>query len=171
MTTGASRMDNAIRQALYGIDSELPFIKIETLGEVLDPQIQSFRLGASLFTAFGIIAIILAMIGLWSSIAYAVSQRMHEFAVRMAVGANKRNLVNLVLKEAMRNTLVAIASGMTLAYLGSRFIADLLYSVSPRDPLVFISVTTGVFLVGTLAGLAAARRIARIEPMQSLRAD
>jgi putative ABC transport system permease protein len=171
MAPGIRRLDSTIRQALYGVDSELPHIKIETLGEALDPQIRSWRLGASVFTAFGVFALILAMIGLWSSVAYAVSQRRHEFAIRLAVGANRLSLIGMVLKQSMRVSLVAIATGLVIAYLGSRFIADLLYRVSPHDPLVFVSVTAGTFIIATLASLAPACRANRIKPAQSLRAD
>jgi len=87
MAPNVGRMDGAIRQALQELDSGLPYIAIGTLGEALDPQIRPWRLGASVFTAFGILAMGLAMIGLWSSVSYAVSQRTHEFAIRMAIGA------------------------------------------------------------------------------------
>ena len=122
-------------------------------------------------TALGILALILATIGLWSSVAYAVSQRTHEFAIRMAVGANRLSLIGLVLKQGLRISFVATAAGLVIAYLGSQFIADLLYGISPHDPVVFVSVTAGTFVVAALASLAPASRVDRIDPAKSLRAD
>ena len=112
------RVEATLRQTLHGLDASLPFVKIETLGEVLNPQIRPWRLGASVFTAFGILAVILAVIGLWSSVAYAVSQRTQEFAVRMTLGAHRSSLVALMLKEGVRNALAAITAGLALAAIG-----------------------------------------------------
>ena len=105
MAPDAERVEMTLRQTLHGLDANLPFVSIETLGEVLNPQIRPWRLGASVFTAFGMLAVILAVIGLWSSVAYAVSQRTQEFAVRMTLGAQRSSLVALMLKEGMRNAL------------------------------------------------------------------
>ena len=82
------RLDRALRGELLALDPGAPYVRIETLGEALNPQIRPWRLGASLFTVFGSLAVLLAMIGLSSSVSYAVSQRRHEFAVRLAVGAS-----------------------------------------------------------------------------------
>jgi putative ABC transport system permease protein len=171
MAPGIGRLDNTIRRVLYELDPELPYIKIETLGEALDPEIRPWRLGASVFTAFGLFAMVLAMVGLWASVAYSVSQRTHEFAVRMAMGATWRSLVSVIIREGMKNTLVTVAAGLLIAYLVSRFIADMLFNVSPYDPVVFVSVAAGILIVSTIASLLPAFRAARIDPARSLKAD
>ena len=149
----------------------MPYIRIETLGEALNPQIRPWRLGASLFTVFGALAILLAMIGLWASVSHAVSQRRHEFAVRLAVGASPARLVRLVLNDGLRTALIACAAGLLIASATTRLIGDLLFNVSPRDPAVFAAVAAGVLAVATLASLWPALRASRVNPAEALRAE
>jgi ABC-type antimicrobial peptide transport system permease subunit len=165
------RMDGEIRQALLELDASLPYARIETLGEALDPQIRPWRLGATVFTVFGMLAIALAVVGLWSSVSYAVSQRTNEFAVRLALGAKRTTLIGLVLGDGFRNALTAIAAGMAIAAVASGFIADLLFEVSPRDPVVFGGIAGAVLAVALLASLLPAWRATRIQPIEALRAD
>lgn len=171
ITPGLGPMDRSLRQALQELDAGLPFVRVETLGEALNPQIRPWRLGAAVFTAFGILAMVLAMVGLWSSVSYAVSQRTNEFAVRLAIGAQRTSLMALVLGDGLRNALTAIAAGMAIAAAASGFIADLLFEVSPRDPAVFGGVAGAVLAVATLATLLPAWRATRIQPIEALRAD
>jgi ABC-type antimicrobial peptide transport system permease subunit len=171
MAPGVSRLDGEIRQALQELDAGLPFVRIETLGEALNPQIRPWRLGASVFTAFGILAMGLAMVGLWSSVSYAASQRSREFAVRLAIGAKRASLLRLVLGDGLRNAAAAMAAGLVIAAVASRFIADLLFEVSPRDPAVFGAVAGTVLAVATMASLLPAWRATRIHPAEVLRAD
>ncbi|MGB7217323.1 MAG: ADOP family duplicated permease [Vicinamibacterales bacterium] len=169
--TGAAPMDAALRRALQELDSDLPFVSIETLDEALNPQIRSWRLGAAVFTAFGVLAMTLAMVGLWSSVSYAVSQRTREFAIRLAMGAEPTALLRLVLLDGLRNAAVAIAAGVTIAAFASRFIADLLFNVSPRDPVVFGATAVAVLAVAAAASLLPAWRSTRIHPADVLRTD
>jgi putative ABC transport system permease protein len=171
MAPDANGVEGTLRRTLHNLDASLPFVRIETLGEALNPQIRPWRLGASVFTAFGMLAVILALIGLWSSVAYAVSQRTQEFAVRMTLGARGSSLVALMVKEGVRNALVAITAGLALAVIGSGYIADLLYGVSSRDPLVFITVAAGILSLATIASLLPAWRVSRIDPAVALRTD
>lgn len=168
---GSKRLEATLRRTIVDLDPNLPLIRIETLGEALDPQIWPWRLGASVFTAFGALSVILALIGLWSSVAYAVSQRTQEFAIRMALGAQRASLISLVLKGGMRDALVAVTGGVVLALLGSRYMTDLLYGVSPSDPIVFTAVAAGILTVATLANLLPAWRVSGIDPAAALRAD
>ncbi len=168
---GAGRIDTTIRDAFYELDSTLPYIDIELLGEILDPQIRPWRMGASVFTVFGILAVLLAMIGLWSSVSYAVSQRRREFAIRLAVGERPGTLMNRVLGDGLRNALVSVATGAVIAGLTSSFIADLLFEVSPRDPLVFVTIAGVILVVSTLASFFPAWRAATVRPADTLRAD
>ena len=168
---GVGRNDSTIRDALYELDSGLPYIGIEALGDVLDPQIRPWRLGASVFTAFGILAVLLAVIGLWSSVSYAASQRRQEFAIRLAVGESRETLLNRVLGDGLRNAVVSVAAGVLIAGLASSFIADLLFDVSPHDPLVFGTIAGVILVVATLASLFPAWRAANVRPADALRAD
>jgi ABC-type antimicrobial peptide transport system permease subunit len=168
---GAGRMDADLRRALIELDGTLPFVRIEIMGEALDDQIRPWRLGASVFTAFGVLAMGLALIGLWSSVSYGVSQRAPEFAVRLALGAKRRSLVTAVLRDGLRHALVAVAAGLIIAAVASRFVADLLYGVSPYDPAVFGTIAVGVLAVAALASLLPARRAIRVQLGQALRAD
>ena len=171
MGSGATRVEATLRRALLDLDPSLPFIDIATLGKALEPQIRPWRLGASIFTAFGMLAVILAGIGLWSSVAYAVSQRTPEFAIRMALGAHRGSLITMMLKDGVRDALVAIAAGLVVAAVASRYLADLLYGVSPRDPLVFVAVAAGILSIAALASLLPAWRVSAIDPAAALRMD
>ena len=156
---------------LLDLDPNLPFIDIATLGKALDSELRPWRLGASVFSAFGLLAVILAMIGLWSSVAYAVSQRTQEFAIRMTLGAHRASLMSLMLKDGLRDALIAIGAGLVVAAVASRYLADLLYGVSPRDPMVFVAVVAGILSVAALASLMPAWRVSRIDPAAALRMD
>ena len=171
MAPGAKGVEGTVRRTMLELDPDLPFIDIRTLGEALDPQMRPWRLGASVFTAFGTLAVVLAMIGLWSSVAYAVSQRTQEFAIRMALGASRGSLVTLMLGDGLRNALTAVAGGLVLAGVASRYMTDLLYAVSPRDPLVFAAVAAGILTIATIASLLPAWRVSAIDPVAALRAD
>jgi ABC-type antimicrobial peptide transport system permease subunit len=146
-------------------------VRIETMGEELDPQVRPWRLGAAVFTAFAGVAVALALVGLFSAVSYGVTQRMPEFAVRLALGAKRTTLVAVVLGDGMRHASIAVGAGLLLAAAGSRFIAELLYGVSPNDPAVFGAVAVTVPAVAVLASLLPARRAMRIQPVEVLRAD
>ena len=167
----APRVESAIAQALRAVDPNAPYARIETLGEALDPQIRPWRLGASVFTAFGLLAAILAMVGLWSSIAYAVSQRTREFAIRKAVGAGNGSLAALILRSGLRIAAASVAIGVAIAALAAPSIADLLFQVEPRDAAVFVTVAASVLIVAALASVLPAWRVGRIAPSVALRHD
>ena len=171
LAPGQSRLDGTLRREISALDAGVPFVRIETLGEALDPQIRPWRLGASLFTAFGLLAVLLAAIGLWSSVSYAVSRRRHEFAVRLAVGSSRGGLVGLVLTGGLQTALIASAVGLLIAAGATPLIADLLLDTSPRDPAVFAVVAAGVLAVATLASLWPALRASRVNPAEALRAE
>jgi predicted permease len=170
-TPGVAGVAATLRRTLRDLDPTLPYIDVAVLGDVLDPQIRPWRLGATLFTTFGVIAMLLAALGLYAAVAYAVTQRTREIGVRVAVGATAGSVVRLVLGDGARVALVGIAAGLGLALIGAPFIADLLFDVSPRDPLVLLGVGGGVLLAALLASLLPARRAARVDPVTALRVD
>lgn len=166
---GGQGVAGALRRALQELDPALPYVAIETLGEALDPEIRPWRLGASVFTAFGLLALVLAAIGLASAVGYSVSQKTREFGVRIALGARGRSLAALVLRDASRNAVLSLLAGLACAALAGPLLRDLLFEVSPRDPFVFAAVSLGMFLVSTISSLPPAWRAARIDPVVALR--
>lgn len=167
----ASAMHGILDRALRELDPALPYVDVRRLGDVLDPQLRPWRLGATVFTAFGILAALLAAFGLYTAVAYAVTQRTREIGVRIAIGASQGSVARLVLGDGLRIAVVGVATGLLLALAGSRWMAELLFETSPREPAVLLVVAGGMLLVSVLASLAPARRAARVQPMEALRTD
>jgi ABC-type antimicrobial peptide transport system permease subunit len=147
------------------------YLTATPLAEIVGEQTQSWRFGATMFLAFGGLALLLAAIGLYSVIAYEVEQRTHELGIRIALGARLGDVMRLVIGGGLRIALVGIVIGGMLALWAGRWIAPLLFDQSPRDPLVF-GVVTGVLLVVALVASAVpARRAARVNPDLALRSE
>jgi putative ABC transport system permease protein len=164
-------LQETVRRRLQALMPGASYVTVTPLGDILGSQTQSWRLGATLFTVFGALALVLAAIGLYSVIAYNVAQRTHEMGVRVALGAEMRDVMRLILAEGMKLTVVGVALGGVIALLVSRWVKPLLFEVSPRDPVVLGAVT--VVLLGTalLASLIPARRAGRTDPMEALRGE
>ena len=160
-----------VRRMLVDVAPDLLYARVETLQDNLDPQVRPWRLGATMFGIFGGLAMIVAAIGLYSVIAYAVTQRRHELGVRLALGARAGNIVGLVVRSGMATTVAGVAIGILAALLGGRFIESLLFDTSARDPLVFAVVAGVLIAVSLIATLVPAGRAARVDPATALRAD
>jgi ABC-type antimicrobial peptide transport system permease subunit len=124
-----------------------------------------------MFSIFGALALVLAAIGLYSVIAYNVAQRTHEMGVRVALGAQARDVIRLIVSEGLRIVLPGVALGAVLALLAGKWIAPLLFQVSPQDPPVLVGVVAILVAVAIVASWLPARRAARVDPNQALRAD
>jgi ABC-type antimicrobial peptide transport system permease subunit len=147
------------------------FVVVRALQEAIDDQSRSWRLGATLFVAFGGLAVVVAAVGLYGVIAYTVAQRMHELGMRIALGARSAHIVQLVVKQGIGFAAGGVAIGLMLALIASRWIEPLLYKQSARDPLVFIGVSAMMVAVGMLASLGPAWRAQRADPSSALRSD
>jgi putative ABC transport system permease protein len=156
------------------LQEEMPggsYVTLEPLGNLVDAQSRSWVMGATLFTAFGTLALILAAVGLYSVIAYDVAQRRQELAVRVALGAAVADVMRLVLGDGLRLAVTGAAIGSAIALLAAPRIAPLLFNQSPRDPVVFAVVTGALLLVAIIASLLPAARGARVDPNVVLRSE
>jgi len=156
------------------LQQEMPgasYVKLTPFSEVMGQQTQSWRLGATMFVAFGVLALILAAVGLYSVIAYNVTQRQHELGVRVALGASGPDVVRLVVTDGLRVVGVGVTAGLLVALWAGKFVEPLLFRVSPRDPSVFVVVATTLIGVAIAASWMPARRASRVDPNVVLRSD
>jgi hypothetical protein len=160
-----------LREELQHLDPEGGFVHIESLQNALDPQIRPWRLGAVLFGIFGALALLIAGVGLYSVIAYSVSQRTHELGVRMALGARRPDVRRLILRQGMLVTLLGAGIGLLLSLGAGPLVGSLLFEASPRDPLVFAVVLVAIILAALLASIVPATRAMRVDPMTALRTE
>ncbi len=160
-----------IRQAAQSVSRDLPYVDVQPLTSLMASQLRPWKLGAQLFALFGGIAATIAALGLYSAISYSVTRRRHEIGVRRALGAQIADVVRLVLGQGVRATLVGIAVGLVAAIASARFIRDLLFETSPRNPVVFAAVAVTMLVVAIAATLIPAWRASRVDPVTALRAD
>jgi putative ABC transport system permease protein len=160
------------RAAVHGVDPSLPVANVRTLEQIVAQSISQPRFYMTLLGVFAAVALILAAIGIFGVLSYAVAQRTREIGIRMALGAQERTVVSLVVREAMVLALAGLAIGLVAAFFLSRtLVVSLLFATSPKDPLTFAVVP---FLLGTVALVASyipARRATRVDPIVALRTD
>jgi putative ABC transport system permease protein len=166
-----SKLTEPIRRELQRVMPGASYVNVRPVSTTLDPILRPWRLGATMFTLFGLLALVVASVGLYGVIAYSVTQRTHEMGVRAALGAGKSDLLGLVMREAVRITLLGIVLGGAGAWLGGKFLAALLFGVSAHDPMTFLAVAAILLLVAGVASLVPAWRATRADPIRALRAD
>ena len=171
--TRGSAVDHAetVRRQLQRAMPGAAYVTVTTMRDILDPRQRSWQLGATMFVAFGSLALVLAAIGLYSVIAYAVAQRRQEIGVRIALGARVADVVRLVVGEGVRFAVVGVVVGTAAALLASRWIGPMLFSVSPRDPWIYAGVAAVLVGVAGLASAIPALRASRVDPNVALRSD
>ena len=156
------------------LQQEMPgtsYVTVGRLGDFVDAKMRSWIVGATVFTAFGVLALILAAVGLYSVIAYSVTQRKHELGVRLALGAGQSSVVRLVVMEGVRVATAGVAVGSVIALVAGRWIGPLLFDQGPRDPRVFGVVITTMLAVAVAASLIPAARAARLDPKSALQSE
>src|SRR5262245_45067176 len=169
-TSGAPEtLIGAILGEFHKLDPNLPVTDVKTLTEHMKLSLFPARAFASLLSAFGLLALALAAIGIFGVMSYAVSQRTREIGVRMALGAGAMDIFKLVVGRGLLLTSIGVGVGLALALVGTRLISSLLYSVSAIDPLAFVGVTLLLVAVAFLACFFPARRAMKTDPMVALR--
>jgi putative ABC transport system permease protein len=147
------------------------YVTVRPLQKILANEVRSWDLGAKMFALFGGLALLLAAVGLYSVIAYNVTQRSHELGVRIALGASAADVLRLVVGSGVRIAAAGIAIGGIIALATGRFIGPLLYRVSPKDPVVYVIAAGTLLAVAMLASLVPALRATHVDPNIALRAD
>jgi ABC-type antimicrobial peptide transport system permease subunit len=139
--------------------------------ELLEPQYRPWRLGATLFAAFGILALALASIGIYGVVAHTVARRRREFGLRSALGATRTDILLYVIWANLRTVGFGVCVGLALAVASGRVIAALLYGIGPRDIGVLVAAAAAMAAVAMVAGLEPAWRATRVDPVTALRAE
>jgi predicted permease len=160
---------NQVRAEIKALDSDLPLTNVETMQEHMRPVLGPARLLALLSSAFGVLALVLAAIGLYGVMAYSVGNRTHEIGIRMALGAPVSGVRNLVIGQGMRLALAGTAIGLIAAFTLTRVLQSVLYGVGAADPLTFIIVASLLLAVALLACFIPARRATKVDPLVALR--
>jgi predicted permease len=161
----------SIREQVARLDPSLAVADIRTMDQIVTTSVATPRFAFLLVGLFGSLAIVLAAIGTYGVIAYSVSQRTAEFGLRMALGAQRFDVLRLVLFQAGKLVLAGTAAGILLALVLAQAIKSLIYHVSPADPLTFTAIGVAVVLVAILAGYIPARKATKADPMIALRAE
>ena len=161
----------AVRTQVQQIDKNLAFTNAQTVQQILGQGLWAARMGAALLGLFGALALILASIGIYGVLAYSVAQRTSEIGLRMALGAQPRQVLGLVLRQGMLLAVIGAAVGIVVALPVARMAAGLLYGVSATDPLTYAGITLLLMAVALLACYLPARRATRIDPLIALRVE
>ncbi len=159
----------AIRQAVHSIDKDLPVTDFESFPDALGQSISQERFRTFLLGSFSAIALALAAVGIFGVISYSASQRRHEIGIRMALGAQRRDVLRLILGQGAKLALLGLGVGVVFAFVLTRFMASLLYGISATDPLTFGAVAIALLGVAVAACYIPARRAMRVDPMVALR--
>jgi len=165
------QMADSLRAVIRSIDPQLPLTHIESMEHVVEEGQASRRFSTALISSFAAAAVLLALLGIYSVIAFSAAQRTHELAIRLALGSQRSSVTRLVLVSGAKLGLAGCAIGAVGAVFATRLLRTLLFQVDPLDPLVLTLAALSIFLLALAASVVPARRAASIEPMQALRAE
>jgi ABC-type antimicrobial peptide transport system permease subunit len=159
----------AARKALATIDSGLPIDEVQTYAQYMHERLTGMFFVAAMLGFDALIAMLLSAIGIFGVMANLVGERTREIGVRLAMGARREDVLRMILKRAGWLTGIGVCTGLVLAFALAHGVANLLYQVSPNDPVVFSEITVVIIAVALLASWMPARRAAQIDPMAALR--
>jgi putative ABC transport system permease protein len=171
-TTGKpASLISAVRATVAEVEPNQALHNVMTMEQRLANTTTSRRLNTALLGSFAAVALLLAAVGIYGVMSYAVTQRRCEIGVRMALGAQKSDVLGLIIHGGLRLTLLGVAIGLAGAFALTRYLSSLLYSVKTTDPLTFLSVAVALTGVALLASWLPARRAAKVDPMKALRCE
>ena len=158
-----------VREVVKGVDPEQSIFDVRTMEQWMERSLEVRRAPMTLLAIFGAVALLLSAVGIYGVLAYAVTQRVREFGIRQALGADQRSILSLVLGQGLKRVALGLVLGIVGALGLSRYLESMLFGVTPADSAVFVVVTVVLFAVAMLACYIPARRATRIDPMVALR--
>jgi putative ABC transport system permease protein len=165
----AKSIAGAARNVIHNLDPDQPIGDVSTMEQLLSRSIARSRFNTTLLSVFSIVALVMAAVGIYGVMSYSVVQRTHEIGLRMALGAQQRDVLKLIVKQGFTLGLIGVAAGLVVAFGLTRIISTLLFEVTATDPRTFAAVALGLFLVTLVACYLPARRATKVDPLVALR--
>lgn len=162
-------LERGVREDVASVDPTIPVFDLQTMQNYIGDLLCDQRALAIASTAFSLFVLLLAALGIYGTLSYSVGQQTHEIGIRMALGAQRRDLLHLIIRQGIWLVLIGGTLGIGVSIAATRFIASLLYGVSPNDPLTFALVCAVLLAISLLARWIPARRAMRVDPMVALR--
>jgi putative ABC transport system permease protein len=168
-TSDPNQLVASVRQQVKAVDPDQPIYNIRTMDEIRAESIAPERLNLTLLSIFAGIALVLAIVGIYGVMSYAVTQRTHEIGIRMAIGAQAWDVFRMILKQGMTLALIGIGIGLVGAFALTRLMRTMLFDIAPTDPLTFGLIATLLTTVALVACYLPGRRATKVDPVVSLR--
>ena len=164
-------MENVLRAIVHSIDEQLPLTQVQTMEQVIGQSEAPRRFNTIFISSFAFAAVLLAVLGIYSIIAFSVASRAHEMAIRIALGSQRRGIVRLVIASGLKLAVVGCVLGLAGAAAASRLLQSFLFQVSPFDPMVLVLAAIAVLVLALIASVIPARRAAAVDPIEALRGE
>jgi hypothetical protein len=167
----ALSLTRVVRQVVRGVDTNVPIFNVFSQAEVIHRSTWFYGVFGTVFIVFGVAALLMASVGLYGVLSFAVSRRTHEMGIRMALGAGSGDVIGLVARQGAGQLVIGLGIGLVLAFGVTRMVAILMYQVDPQDPVVFGGVLLLIVMVGMAAAVFPARRATGVDPVEALRSN
>jgi ABC-type antimicrobial peptide transport system permease subunit len=167
----AAAMALTVQRAAQSAAPDVPYVNVQSLGQLLDPQLRAWELGATMLSAFGVLAIVLSAIGLYSVVAYGATQRTRELGIRVALGAQRTDVARVLARDGMRVVALGLVAGLGLGVVLGHAVGDLLFQTSVRDPAVIGFAALVLAIVAAAASAVPALRASRPDLTVVLRGE